>query len=194
MNLALWGGLYQASNKRKSFSFISSQSYPDGWNLNPHIELSKWFPICKSNCFLFEPFVMFDCANNWQSGFHEKGSSGFNIVVKHDFTSILRSEAGIRFYETFQYCWGCLILEEKASYVNGTPLKKGAHKTSFIDAYSSFHIETLSSRGQNHGVVELHLEGVPSRLKGAYASLDYQGEFGSSFQSHALTFSIGKDF
>ena len=51
VNAALWGGLYQTSNTRKSFTFITSKSNPHGWNLTPHLELGKSFPLT-SHCYL----------------------------------------------------------------------------------------------------------------------------------------------
>jgi len=46
---------------------------------------------------------MFDWANNWQGKIRETGSSGLNIRVGNQYTSMLRSEAGLRFYETIRY-------------------------------------------------------------------------------------------
>ena len=176
VNGALWGGFYQASNKRRSLEFITSKSHPYGWNLTPHLEISKTF--CS-----FEPFVLFDWANHWQYRYHEKGGSGFNINLQNYHASILRSETGVRLYQTLCYSWGTIVFEEKGSYVNRTACHKGVHTATFDEAFSSFDIVTLSPRGQNHGVVELHAEVGP-------AALDYQGEFGSSFQSHAVVFTL----
>jgi hypothetical protein len=194
INAALWGGLYQASSTRKSFTLITSKSNPHGWNLTPHFEISKRFALTKSSFYCIEPFVMLDWTNNWQSHYREKGFSGFNLVLKNYHVSILRSETGVRFYQTFLYGWGSLVLEEKGSYVNRTPLGKRRATAAFIEADSSFSVETLSSNGQNHGLIEFHLEGIPCNSKGVYGSLDYQGEFGSSFQSQSIALTVGKNF
>lgn len=194
INAAIWGGAFQATNKRRSLTFITSTARPSGWNLSPHIELGAPFLITSTREWIADPFISFDWANNWQYHYREHGSSGFNIRLNNQHASILRSELGVRFFETFQYTWGLLILEEKVSYVNRTPLHKGRGTARFIGALASFDVETLNSSAQNQGNIQLHMECVPSNLQNVYSSVDYQGGFGSSFQSHMLTLTIGKNF
>lgn len=194
MNVALWGGAFQTTHKRHSLLSITSKANPDGWNLSPHIELSSPFVISRCQMITVDPFVSFDWNNIWQSRFKERGDSGFNIVLKDQYASMLRSEIGVRFFETFQYCWGQLIIEEKGSYVNRNPFQGGRRSASFIGSISSFDVETFSRCTQNLGTVQLHVECLPTCWKNLYGSLDYQGEFGSAFQSNMLTFSIGMDF
>lgn len=192
INVSLWGGVYQASNKRKSLLSITSHEKSNGWTLTPHIELSKALPFCQT--LTFEPYLMVDLANSWHSHYREKGLSGFNITLKERCASILRNEIGVRFYETFTCDWGCLILEEKIGYVNRAPLGKKTQKASFIESFSSFEVRTLSSASQNNAVIALHLEYLPSCFGNVFASIDYQGEFGSTFQSHAVIATVGKNF
>ncbi len=194
MNAALWGGLLQTTQKRRSLGFITSTGKPTGWNLTPHFELSVPYQMNASQEFVMDPFVTLDWTNHWQSHFHEHGSSGFNLKVHNQYAAIFRSEAGIRFFETLQYNWGNLVLEEKISFVNRTPTDKGNGDVAFIGAFSSFDVKTLSSTSQNLGAIQLHLEYIPSCPSTIYASLDYQGEFGSAFQSHMLTLALGKNF
>lgn len=194
IDVALWGGVYEAANKRKSFTTIISKDKINGWTLSPHIELSKAFSLTSCERFVFEPFIMLDCANSWLSRYREKGESGFNLTLKERCISILRNEIGVRFYETFYQPWGCLTLEQKVAYANRTPLSKKNHNTSFIDAFSSFDVRTLCGSSLNNAVIAFHLECLPSGLENIYALLDYQGEFGSAFQSQTLTATIGKNF
>jgi hypothetical protein len=194
MNVALWGGIFQESNNRRSFTFINSEANPSGWNLSPHLELSVPFPMTEGQELILEPFVTFDWAHNWQHHFREQGSSGFNIVLNNQYTSVFQSEIGLRLYEKLQYGWGRLILEEKVSYVNRTPTHRGDGTASFIGAFSSFDVETFNPCTQNHGKAQIHLECIPSYLKDIYTSIDYQSEFGSSFQSQMLTLTMGKNF
>jgi uncharacterized protein with beta-barrel porin domain len=194
LNVALWGGLSQTANKRHSFLTITSKANFSSWNLCPHVELSS--PFCLTQCqkYVIDPFVAFDWANHWQRHLREHGRSGFNIVLNNLHASILRSEVGIRLFETIDYAWGQLIMEEKASYVNKTPTQKGRGTARFIGAESSFEVETLWPSAQNLGVIQIHAEGVPACQSDIYASIDYQGEFGSSYQSHELTLTVGKSF
>lgn len=194
VNVALWAGCYQTKNKRNSFASITSRDKTNGGTISPHLELSKAFSLspCQSNA--VEPYVMLDWANHWHSKTCEKGDSGFNIILRNHCLSILRSEAGVRFYETIHRDWGCLVFEEKIGYVNRTPLGKKFREASFVEAFSSFDVRTHSGSSQNNAVVSLHLECIPSGPESVYASLDYQGEFSASFQSNALIATLGMNF
>ncbi|MGB7978390.1 MAG: autotransporter outer membrane beta-barrel domain-containing protein [Chlamydiales bacterium] len=192
-NAALWGGLYQLSNKRHTLGFITSTSNPKGWLLSPHVELSTPF-LVKGDWFGVDPFAMVDWANSWQDSFREKGRSGLNISLNSQYSSLLRSEIGVRFYETLKYGWGCLKIEEKASYVNKAPFHTDPGTAAFIGAFSSFGVETFSSSVQNLGLAQIAFHFTPSHPKYPYGSIDYQGEFGSSFQSHLLVLELGQSF
>ena len=193
INAALWGGCYQMYNERHSIASITSTSNTNGWLFSPHLEISV--PYTTKWCwFAVDPLVMFDWANNWQGRVREHGASGFNIHLDDQYTSILRSEIGVRFFETLQYGWGSLILEEKVSYVNKTPFHTGAQSAFFVTSISSFAVETFSSETQNLGLVGLNLEFSPWCERYPYGNLSYQGEFGSTFQSQIVAIEIGKDF
>jgi hypothetical protein len=194
MNAALWGGISQTTNKRRSLACITSTAKPSGWNLSPHFDIGAPFATRLPMALIIEPFVTFDWANNWQSHFHERGSSGFNVHLNKQHASIFRSEVGLRFFETAQFEWGCLIFEEKVSYVNRAFHHKGKSVASFIGSVSSFNVETSNHKAKDQGIIELHMECIPTYLKSVYASFDYQGAFGSSFQSHMLTLTIEKNF
>ena len=101
MNAALWGGVFQTNNKRRSLPCIKSKAHPSGWNLSPHLELSTPFPISSRPGFVIDPFIALDWANNWQSHYCEHGSSGFNIELNHLFACIFRGELGVRFLKHF---------------------------------------------------------------------------------------------
>lgn len=194
VNLALWGGVFQTNNKRRTLGFITSTARPTGWNLSPHVEISC--PMLISSCQqnVFDPFVSVDWSNNWQNNYCEKGSSGLNISLNDQHTSILRSEFGLRFYETFEFSWGNLLLEEKLSYVNRTPIHRKKANAAFIGSLSSFTVDTLNPSALNQGIYQVHAECSPSCLNSIYASLDFQGSFGTQISSQTLTFSIGKSF
>ncbi len=194
LNGALWTGIFQTTNNRKSFGFITSKSTPSGWNLSPHLELGTSFIVESCPEIVLEPFVAFDSVNNWQSHYRENGYSGFNLELNHLYASIFRSELGVRFYESLLCQWGQWFFEEKVSYINRTPLQNVREQTSFIGAFSSFDVKTLNCASKNIGCVQLHVECIPSCLNNLYTSIDYQGEFGSAFQSHLLTLTLGKDF
>src|SRR6185295_20035769 len=98
-------------------TFIS-KSHINGWLLNPHGEIATPIDIKPNDAFILEPFAMLDWANNWQNSFTEHGASGFNVHMDDHYSSFLRGEIGLRFYEMFKFEWGKFVLEEKASYIN----------------------------------------------------------------------------
>jgi hypothetical protein len=193
VNAALWGGLFQLDQERHSILDMTSTASPNGWLLCPHLELSTPF-YAKERWLIIDPFVLLDWANVSERGFHEAGRSGFNIVLNNQYSSMLRSEIGVRVHEIFCYGWGRFILEEKASYVNKAPFHTGPGTAAFISSISTFSVETFSDSVQNLGAVQMHGEFIPTNLKCPYGALDYQGEFGSSFQSHTLVLEIGSRF
>lgn len=194
-NLSLWGGLYQLENKRHT-TIISATSIfkTDGWLLDPHLEVSyTWNNDCR--WFFFEPFAMADWVSNWQKHGTEKGSSGLNLVLDSEWNSLLRSEAGFRFYESLSYDWGRFLLTEKASYINRTPFGFGSVSTFFVGgSASAFTVENGTTETQNLAGVQLNLSFLPCDDCYPYGAIDAQGEFGSSFQSYFIGFEIGKKF
>ncbi len=192
INAALWGGLYQSRNTRRAMG-MTSRANIDGWLLTPHLEISTPF-YGKEPWFVVEPFAMFDWANNWQDSFKETGPSGFNLVVGNQYTSLLRSEVGLRFYQSLGYQWGSVILQEKASWVNKKPFNANSTHVAFTGSVSSFGIEIFSNQTQNLGAVQFSTQFIPCKKKYPYGAINYQGEFGSAFQSHFFSIEIGKNF
>ena len=193
INLAAWGGYYNVNNRRSNLLNTASTSNYDGWMLLPHMEVS--IPYYAKECwFLVDPFVMLDWANNWQSSVEEAGPLGLNLVLEDSYSSLLRTEVGLRLSETLTRDWGNIVFLEKGSYVNKVPFGSQSTQATFVGGISSFGVETLNDRIQNLGVVQLCATLQPSNSKRPYASLNYQGEFGSSFQSHLISIEAGVNF
>ena len=194
INATIWGGLYQSTNERHSLPIITSIGKTHGWIFTPHLELSGIVYRNAADWLALEPFAMLDWVNDWQKHFTEHGPSGFNLVVPHQYSSLLRSEAGLRFYERLCYGWGDIRMEEKASYINQAPFHVQNATTFFVGAVSSFAVATGSSRDLNLGGVEWNCSFIPKNDRYPYGSLDLQGEFGSSLQSYFVGLEIGKKF
>ena len=193
MNVALWTGPYQKRNIRNTLTNITSVANYDGWLLLPHLEIS--FPIyAKENRFIIDPFAMFDWANNFQSKIEEVGAAGLNLLIKRQYTSNLRSETGLRFFEYLKYSLGIVLLKEKASWINLKPFNAGLVKTSFVGASSSFEIELFRNKTQNLAALSFFAKFIPNNFKYPYGSINYQAEVGSSSLSHTITLEIGKYF
>lgn len=184
---ALWGGLFQIHQVRKihmtGFNF-RSVSNPDGWQLSPHVEVGGDFYPWDS-WLTIEPFTMFDWTNAWQESYKEKGSGPFNMGQKHHYSSFLRSELGIRFYEAIVFDSWRLTFQEKASYVNKKPFNIGSVNAFLVGSPGSFTVETFTTP-QNLGVAELAVIFEPFDLIYPFGTIAYQGEFSVPFQSHQI--------
>lgn len=193
-NATVWGGIYQLDNLRRTPELsIASTLKTTGWTLTPHVEATLFFE-CGNNWLVVEPFAMFDWVNDWQKHGTEKGASGFNLVIDHRYASLLRSEAGLRLYETFRFQWGRILIEEKGSYINKMPFDFNPASTFFVGGLSSFSVSTGTNKTQNLGGVQLHASFLPWNEKYPYGSIDAKGEFGSKYQSYFAALEIGQRF
>ena len=190
---ALWGGFYQMHNKRNTLGFIRSKSHINGWLFNPHIEVSSPFYV-KEDWIMLSPFVMFDFANNWQGKIRETGKSGLNIRIGRAYTSMLRTEVGLKIYETLKFNWGNVVFEQKGSYANKKPFHTSSKSAHFAGSPATFDVGLFPGKTQNLGIIQVSSQIIPCRNKYPYGSMSYQGEFGSKFQSHTLVFEVGKRF
>jgi hypothetical protein len=114
--------------------------------------------------------------------------------MKSQHLSLLRSEIGLRFCETWNLTNGQLSLEEKLSYVNQLPFNFHPATTAFVASASAFPIAIGSATTANLGGAEIRLKYTPSQKYHPYVMLDFKGEFGSSYQSYFVGLELGKDF
>jgi hypothetical protein len=191
---ALWGGVYQITNDRHVLSVITSTAHFSGWMLAPEVEIALPFALTQARSVFVEPFLMMDWVNNWQGHFSEKGSSGFNLVMKSLYSSLLQSELGLRFYEHIDHGWGRFSLIEKLSYVNQAPFHVAKVRTYFLIPTSAFPIETGSFRVQNLGGIQLSGHFLPRNTSYPYGSLSFQGLIGAKYQSYFVNLEVGKNF
>jgi uncharacterized protein with beta-barrel porin domain len=171
---------------------FQSKSHPQGWQLSPHVELG-YDVNSQTKLFTVEPFVMVDWVNNWQNSYKERGSGPFNTGQKHHYSSFLRSELGARFYETIRFDNWSLVVQEKASFVNKKPFKVGRVNAFLVGFPGSFTVETLTTT-QNLGVAEVELLFLPKNPNCPNGSIQYQGEFGSMYQSHLVSVDVTWNF
>jgi hypothetical protein len=193
-DIVAWGGVYQFWNKRRSLSSIISKAKSHGWIFSPHLEMASPWAMGDQELYYVEPFVMFDWVNSWLHGYTETGKSGFNLQVKGQYTSLLQSEAGIRFYEQFLYGWGRFCLEEKLSYVNQAPFHFHNVATSFVGSASSFPIAIGSSKVQNLASMQLVGCFVPKRNAYPYGGISLQVTANNAYQSYFVELFTGFTF
>lgn len=199
-DLAFWGGLFQINQARKIHLVgwdFESKSTPNGWQINPHIEMGYDY-VGRNSCsqqaeLVVNLFVMVDWVSAWQQSYKEKGNSPFNAGQKSYYSSFSRAEGGLRFYEPIAFESWNLTFEEKFSYVNKAPQKLGTMQAFLVGSPGSFTVETLTEM-QNLGVVELSMIFASKGPSGSYASLTYQGELNGSYQLHQLMLEYSCDF
>jgi hypothetical protein len=190
---ALWGGLYQMKNIRKTLGTLSSTSHINGGLFSPHLEIRTPLPI-QNKGLSIEPFVMFDWVNNWQGSVKETGKSGLNLRINSRYVSLLRSEIGFHFLESIRCQKGDLSFEQSLSYVNKVPFNTHKTSTYYVGSISTFSLQMFSGRIENLGALRLSGRFTPNSLKSPYIALSYLGELGSKFYSNTLSLEIGQRF
>lgn len=197
---ALWLGFFQGYQVRKihlSGVEFTAVSRPVGVQLAPHFELGYEKRALLDEATFVElvwnPFVMIDWVNAFQQRYEEMGAGPLNFAQKDQYSSALRSEVGLRFDEVFLFSSWKLIAEEKCAYANIASFGVGKMDVSLIGFPGSFTMETLS-KAHNLAVIEATVLFVPLLQTHPFGSLSYQGEFGSSFQSHQIVGEIAWQF
>ena len=200
LDTAFWFGIFQTHQVRKihmvGFDFEAT-SNPTGTFLDPHLELGyairQEIHHGKLLELKYDPFAMVDWVNIWQPHYEERGSSPFNASQKSHYSSLLRTEVGLRLYEVLALDSGRLTFEEKGSYVFRQPFEIGSTTAFLVGSPGLFTVETLTA--QDHlGAVEVSCLYEPANPKSPSGSISYQGEFSSSYQSHQLTLEAAWDF
>ena len=112
---------------------------------------------------------------------------------KVHYSSLLRVEAGARFYQTISCRTWRLSFQEKGSYVYKKSFHVGRMNAFLVGAPGTFVVETFTTP-QNLGVVEFGMIFEPIDRRYPYGTVTYQGEFGSSSQSHQVSLELAWNF
>ncbi len=190
---AVWGGYYHLHNQRKivfpGVDMTASLS-THGWQCTPHWEMGYHY---RFNALGVEPFAMVDWVNCWEEQATETGAQGFNMYQKGRYSSLLRTEAGIRFEELCSFEWGTMTWMEKASYAYQKTFHTGTIHAFLVGSPNSFIVSTLIG-AQNLGVAELEVFFRPKNKIYPYASLSGHVELGQKYQSYQGMIELGKKF
>jgi outer membrane autotransporter protein len=193
MDVALLGVYNHIDNHRfinfPGFSATASAKI-NGWQFDPHVDLGydvdyDW------GC--LEPFAAVDWANSWQRGYHEHGADSLNMSQGRHHSSLLRTEAGLKLYEDWQYDWGSFLLKEKLSWVYKKPFGTGSVTAAVVGGAGFFTVESLTSV-QNLGAVGFEFLARIGKRNPVSVGVAYAGEFGKQYQSHEVLLSVTKDF
>lgn len=186
-------GIYNSDSNTRHISFpgFSANAHADlsSWQFVPHLEVGydisrNWGDIL--------PFVAIDYAWNWQRGYKERGAAPFNATQKSKTSSLLRTEAGLKFIESFAFSSWTLFVKEKASYIYEKP--HGTQVTAFLTGLPASFSVTALNQNLNLGSlgVELFAEIGASSPYGIV--LSYDGEFGSNYFSNEIALTFSKSF
>jgi hypothetical protein len=148
---------------------------------------------------IVEPFGSLDWAISFQKGYKEKGATPLNTRIRRQTPSILRSQLGINFYETWDSAKHLCIFQESASYINkalfSTKMRSSiivAPSTAPAGVPTSFSLWTYDQVLNLGGIgFELFYKHKPT---GFFLSTTYQGEFGTSYMSNDITGTLGVFF
>ncbi len=190
---AVWGIFNQIENTRSiAFSGFSENAHANifAWQLVPHLEVGYEFDLSWGH---ITPFTSADWAISWQRGYEEKGASPFNAKQKAKSSSMVRSETGVKFCETWEKSWGSFFLREKASYVFEKPYGVGTVNASFVGSPSNF---TVAAVNQNLNLADIGIDFTVAigKEKPISINLGYDGEFGSNYWSNQLMLTVKKAF
>lgn len=190
---AIWGGYYHLHSQR-NIVFpgvdMTATLATHGWQCTPQLEIGY---DCRFNSFGLEPFTSVNWVNCWEQEATETGAPGFNMRQKARYSSLLRSETGMRFEEICTFEWGTIAWMEKISYAYQKTFHTGRINAFLVGSPSSFTISSLTD-AQNLAVAELEAFFAPKNKLSPYASLTGHIEAGSSYQSYQGMLEIGKQF
>ena len=188
---ALFGAYDQFKNERHIFFpgyDQTAKSHHQGYQLTPHVGLG--YDI-NSQQTVFEPFLAFDWAINFEEGYKEHGTTSLNMTIRHRNSSMLRSEAGLNVYQNLNFSWGIIAFREKISYVNKKLFGVGRLTAAVVGAPGFFTVEAL---GPAQNLVSPAFEFFVKGANGWFGSLSYEGEFGSRYLSNTIFGKLGKYF
>lgn len=162
----------------------------NGWQIDPHLGIGCNFDTSWGGV---EPYGMVDWAINWENKFLETGAGELGVFQKRQISSMVRAEAGLKFYETAERSWGLFLVRQKIGYVYKRPFGTGKITASLVGFAGFFTVESLQN------VQNLISPGIEflwkfKRTKGTTFSITYEGEFSKRYQANELYLKIVQDF
>jgi outer membrane autotransporter protein len=157
----------------------------NGWLGLPHL---GWGYDWSHDRGILEPFLCFDVAVLSEEKYSETGAGSLNMTIHSRTSSILRTEAGLRFYQE----WSGWIFKETLSYINKQPFDVGKMTAAIVGAPATFNVNAYE---QNQSLFRPGLEILyRSTQNDAMVSFSYDGEFGSGYISNEVQLRIGTYF
>jgi autotransporter-associated beta strand protein len=193
LEFGVWSAYNRIQNQRyisfPGFDAIAHASF-NSWQLVPHFGCGYHAAY---NWGAVEPFFQLDCAVNWQDSFNEYGAGPFNNFQDSQTSELLRTEAGLRFYQTGVRDWGTWMVLEKVSYVYMKTFGTGLVSAAIAGSPSFFTIETMRG-AQNLGSAGIEFLWRNGKKKPVTVSFSYDGEWGGKYMSNEILLKFAKDF
>ena len=197
LELAFWNAYQRIHNVRNVFFTGFDQKATSNHNAyqgDPHLGLGYDFNVLsdQNTKIILEPFTTLDWAYVFENGFKEHGAGILNMQQSGRFSSILRTEAGLNNYvsHTFE-SQSTFIFRLKLSYINEAQFHVGLMTANLVGLPGSF---TVNSFTGNQNLISPRVEFFWKNRRGGYASLAYDGEFGSNSHSNEAVIKIGHYF
>ena len=188
---AIWGNTMSVDQKRHisfpGFRETAKSSY-HAQQLDLHFGTGYDFDI---KTYTIEPFGLLDWVVEWDPSYSEKGAAPYNMKVSSRTPWMLRAEAGLNGYKTNTYSWGIFIAQAKLSYVYKKPHHVGHVSAAIVSAPGSFGVEAFTDQ---QSLISPGVELYWQTNWNGFASMSYNGEFGSGYTSNQFYGKIGYAF
>ena len=203
-NVFVQGGILASA-----YAFSSIRNVDIAGSTPSHLQMTADFPVCELMPFLsvgydyaiggnygvLEPFASFDWAMAYQGKINEQGGYPFNMQTASQNIWLIRSQAGLNYYKSWDTEDWAAILDCSASYINKTPVNAetiNALAIAIPPPPGGLNSVTLSTYGE---VLNLGSIGVEVFFKhkkmNLFGSVSYSGEFGPLYMSNSFQGMIG---
>ncbi|MDR3624554.1 MAG: autotransporter domain-containing protein [Chlamydiales bacterium] len=190
---AFWAVFHQIHNERYiSYDGIdvTASGTMNGWQIDPHLGLGYDIDMSWGN---IEPFAAFDWVVNWEGSLQEHGASNLDMYQKSHTLSMLQSEVGVTFYQSFDKSFGQLCFKEGGSYINRAPFGTGKVTTAIFGSPQFVTLQSFT-KVQNLGALNLEFLANIGKKRDISISLGYEGQFGLDYISNEILLRIAKQF
>ena len=160
------------------------------WQVTPQLSFGYLFWAASWGV---EPFIAEDWVFNFESRNAEHGAAELDSSVAARNSSLLRSEVGVNFYNSYTFTnKAVLLFRATGGYVNEVPFNMGKMNVSFFQVETgSFEVNSFT-KAQNLGTAGV--EFIYGATNGMFGSLQYDGEFGQGYSANELQLQVGYSF
>jgi len=215
LNLGISGGWHNTLNKRNivypGFSATAVSDF-DGYQVIPHIDMNYDFSF---GTWSISPLIQEDWAVDLERPWTEHRAAPYNFKQSSQLSSVLRSEAGLNFFETWDLKnKGLFVFREKVSYVNVAPFqhKKVTAQLAEVASPSQINVNTRMSSftilcsSTANAAFEVDIPTALQNLADIAAEIRYQstssfnalltfeGQYGKGYRSNALFLTLSQAF